>query len=255
MSYQFVYDKEQVIRYAKLFIADINENPYFTKYVFLASRRKYNPSVGLHEKSCFFRKVVRDSDPEAFYSVLRSYEVPYDALDSVPQDSLVIYCCINPRSMIKGYMDFKSKVEKSIEQIMVYGSNSSLNIFKKLETKLKSSIHASIAEKKYIELDVDTKDEEKVKRVWEIIHEHKLEKSTICTIETRGGYHIVFDNISLGKIGRTKLWKEFNSDEWKYEGENVKGMKIIKLYVELRNDPTQPVPGTYQGGFKVRFVD
>jgi hypothetical protein len=76
-----------------------------------------------------------------------------------------------------------------------------------------------------------------------------------CVVETHGGYHVVMDNIFLPKSEKSKLWKEFNKPEYKFEGTDVRGKKITKSYVDVRSDPSPPIPGTIQGGFNVRFID
>ena len=120
----------------------------------------------------------------------------------------------------------------------------------KLLSKVKSNLHASIASKPFIELDIDTKDLEVVARIRRAIQ--PFLEWAICTIETHGGYHVIF---KIDKEPRGRMYREFNSDKWVYAGTARDGRSIVKDYVDVRSDPSPPVPGTYQAGFPVKFLD
>lgn len=255
--YKFVHDKSQILKFAELFLPVIEEEPYFVLFMYLAARRKYNPVILNRDRACFNRKIIRKPSPQSFYELIRQYEVPLDAYtsskgDPLPNDAMVVYCVVNPRCTLKAWQKLQPKVwDKTIDKML--NNHDDLGFFKKLDEEYKSCLHASQV-KKYIELDIDTKDEAVLEKVRKFLSPNYLPFIT-CTIETQGGYHIVLDFHSMGKELRGKMYQHFQSADYKFKGKDIQGKTITKLYVDVRNDPVQPVPGTYQAGFKVRFVD
>lgn len=270
MSYKIVYDKAEVIKFFNLFFSDLNEDPMFVQFLYLASRRKYDTEMKLHEGTCFERKIVKYADADYFYRLIKGYEVPlgtYTQRDGTPvsQKALVLYCTLNPRSMLKGWFALSSKMGKQIENYVKNparsasaprsGAEEKVKFFKNLNSELKSCVHASVGEKRYVEIDVDTKEPEMLGKVISFLSAEHFLEDIMATIETRGGYHIIFKNDQLGKEKKSKLWKEFKKDEYSFQGYDVNGKPIKKWYAEIRSDAIEPVPGTIQGGFEVKFVD
>lgn len=162
-------------------------------------------------------------------------------------NTLVLYLVINPRSMTKTFIKLQTQVMNHLAQL----SSGKLSDFKmnNIMSTFEKYIHSSIAEKPYIEIDIDTKDMIIVENIRQ--HLQPFIPFIICTIETNGGYHVIF---KINKVSRGNLYKVFTSEQWKFNTIDRIGNKVIKKYVDIRSDPCSPIPGTLQGGFKVKFL-
>jgi len=243
-----IYDVKQIKQYADLFLPCIDEDPHNVLYLYLASRRKYCPDMK-KDKTCFEKKLLTEFDGDYLCKMIRRYEalVP---IHIVPKESLVVYCAINPRSALKGATKLQNKISTYLEDYILNNQNS-LSL-RKIESIYKSCVHSSVAERRYIELDIDTKDEKVIEKVKQFLTSDYL-SYLVCTIETHGGYHVVFKD--MDKILKQRMYRHFTSKLYKFQGTNIKGKSITKSYVDVRSDPAQPIPGTIQGGFNVRFCD
>lgn len=253
--YNLVWDSDSVQEFAEIFFAGMDKEPYDVQLTYLACRRKYNIAVR-HQNHCFGRAIVRCEEPYLFYELVRKYEVPMDAYNSeepLPNDAMVIYCTLNPRHTLKAWSVLNIEVTKlMVDSALTCGEPS--DKLKKIDSLYKNALHVSRSKKKYFELDVDTKDPSVVKKIEDFLETNDLVNDKICTIETHGGYHIVFDTDVLGKDGRCKIHKEFTKPEYKERTTNINGNAIYRDLVEISSDPCCPIPGTIQGGFKVRFI-
>jgi hypothetical protein len=265
--YRLIYDKAALLRFFNMFFSDIGNKPYEVALMYLAYRRKYNPSVIIHEATCFDRKIVKYSDENIFYQLVRSYEIPSDGYTTreglpAPEDAMVIYCMLNPRSTVKAWGMLQKEMSNAMEHTLLQKERSSNDPnkssvpkeWKRIDSLYKNCVHKSRSRKPYFELDVDTKDPEVIERVATFLR--TLDTSSwICTIETRGGYHVVFDTEKLGKTGRSAVYKEFTDKSYKVPTTSFDGKNIVKDLVEICSDPVEPIPVTVQGGFNVKFVE
>jgi hypothetical protein len=221
--------------------------------MFMAARRKYWPKHDNIGTTCFNRTIVKND--ANFLSVVRRYEVPVGVYTTragkiIPDQALALYCLLNPRSMIKAWGKMQKIMAVRMESEILHGQSQD---YTRMESDFKTCVHKSVAEKLYVELDIDTKDEIIVRKVIKLVR--PMEEHLRCIVETRGGYHVVMDNIHISKEQKSLLWRTFSTDEYKFDGHDVRGKPIRKSYVDVRSDPSPPIPGTIQGGFNVRFVD
>ena len=97
-----------------------------------------------------------------------------------------------------------------------------------------SEIHRTCGQKVFIDFDIDSKDEETIRRAINLV-DGKCE-----LLETRGGFHLMIRSKDAKTGFSEKLW--------------------YKKHTELSDvsaDPHSMIPccGTWQGGFTPRFVD
>merc|ERR1712224_695582 len=93
--------------------------------------------------------------------------------------------------------------------------------------------------RRWLKLDVDTKDSALVERL-----QHCLKGAAIIfAAETRGGYHVLFEK---GPWCRELYDLERNVNE------NVPNKEDRWITIEANNGPMIAIPGTNQGGFLVR---
>jgi len=250
--YQLIWDPTQIQRFQDLFCTGLDN--YFIKYMFLAARRKYDSKQKRDGTTCFNRQII-SRQTRSLQNLVQRYEVPvgtYTSSDDNPisQDALVVYFLLNPRNIVKGYNKFSKKVSDQLcESIFTLREVP----FYKMISEFKSCIHSTSGEKAYVELDVDTKNPHIIQKILDVVY--PLQNYIVCTIETNGGYHIIFDNNSLTKDEKSVLWKTFNTSEYKFESTDFNGKSITKSYVDIRSDPSPPIPGTLQGGFAVNFIE
>lgn len=234
-----IYDEKAIKEFGNMFVSSIGTQDH-VKYMFLQSRNKYNDSKGKNAQVA--RSIVTSPCINKFVNIIQNYR-----FDNYDPNTLVVYFAINPRSMVKAF----TKTQTQVMDYLLKVTNGNKSDFKitNLLSHLKSNIHSSTSEKTYIELDIDTKDSTIVDKIRTKIQPF-LEYIT-CTIETHGGYHVIF---KIHKQPRGEMYKVFNSNEWNFNGINRIGKNIIKRFVDVRADPTAPVPGTLQAGFEVKFL-
>lgn len=246
-THYLVYDEQQVKQFAALIGPGMHQ-------LFIAARPKYsrppgmkreeadefvssdatdNPEVDNHPKQdkssirarhMSPRNLV-DADPEAFLSAVRKYEVPLtfykDRGILIPTDNMVIYSTTNPRNP-------RQAAKKLATELLNAGfDHRDDDYFNHLESHLTSAIMSSKQKTNWVTIDIDDKSE--YAEVRDLLKSFGM---TPTVIETRGGYHVLFDPVHP-KTGQ--VYKAFSKKH-------------------TMGDTFAPVPGTIQGGFPVRFV-
>lgn len=175
--------------------------------------------------------------------------VDKDGETPIPPDALVLYAHIIPRDVLQAIAQTQVTVMQDLS-LGVCQVRSDL-VEGKHPWKV---LHANMARtpapfyKKLRHLDIDTKEPSHLKRVAALLQEHSIEPKAV--IETRNGFHIVYDHDALNKMAHKAMYelhkasalvdKPRDGDYWfnMSKGENV------------------AIPGTIQAGnFCVRYVD
>ncbi len=141
--------------------------------------------------------------------------------------------------MIKAYNEFNISVNKWLFEDLTCETKH-LELYRKLDVKLFSSIHKSKSKSNYFILDVDKKDETLLKDIISKIKDNGVEDKFIRWVsETRGGYHIILDrNEMTGKFIHFII--------------NSYSNLLQKNVIEFRKETMTPIPGLLQGGFEVK---
>ncbi len=217
--HNIVYDEEQIKRFAELI--GIN---YETHHLHIIARPKYNKTIKF-KTHYMSPRTIHALTNEQFVEAVKRYEMPvgyYKDSDNVvcPVNSLVLYCTTNPRCNKKAVRKFMHEMLDSlIANERSFGNS--------LNGRLNSCVMASKDKTRFITVDID--DKKDLKEVLEFLKENNI--TPVANIETRGGYHLL-----LNANNRVELVFE------KFGKKHTIG------------DISCPVPGTYQGGFPVRFV-
>lgn len=222
--HKFVYDPEQIRRFARL----INSNKG-AHQIFLSARPKYQSSEEksqgkqIQNKHISPKMVVNMSEDE-LVRVVQSYERPIGAyldrnLAVIRTEMLVIYMTTNFRDT--------RKAGKKLAGELLEAAFDNPEYFDNLNARLTSCVMSSKGKTDLITIDIDSKEE------YPEVRQFLREKGIVhIVVETRGGYHVMFHP------------DEHASDVFmKFNGKHSMG------------DIFCPIPGTYQGGFPVRFVD
>ena len=224
--YNLIYDEEQVKRFARLIDTEngIHE-------VFIMARKKYDESKeGMkNNKSGFMSpKYFYGYDANSYLHIVQNYEKRIgNYLDKegnpYPDNTLVVYSTTNPRCGKKA----ANKFMKEIMDNLFAENQESCGIFNSLDKRLHSCIMSSKDKTKFITIDIDNKSE--YNEVLEYLKSIDLLPEAV--IETHGGYHVLLPvNKSLNLVFE------------KFSKKHTMG------------DISCPIPGTFQGGFPVRFV-
>ena len=148
---------------------------------------------------------------------------------------MVMYIDLEPRSSIKAMNElFKQYNDELVLNAFGLKDKNYRNLKRYLSwSKIRSVLAKNKSRRLYCDIDIDIKDEILLN---EILHIVSKLNNKIC-IETKNGYHIVIPN-------EKKIVAELYE---KYK--NIEEVEIHNKQVQI------PIPGTLQGGFKVRLIE
>lgn len=269
-NYQIIWSEEQVEKFADLFFTDYIDDQ--VAVIQLMSRRKYDPenSESLGHHTVLKRHILHPDNK--LLQKLRQLEVPYGTFvgkngeKPITQQSLVVYTSLNPKSMLQGWIRTNNELMDAIVRD-IYTTKSGLStenarLVHKLESKLASSICKNISEKRYLDIDVDSKEYPYLDYVLHTIRK-EIGIPEKAIIETRGGYHVIVDKRMMDKNASRKLWEAIQCKEFDYQGSkypttfmatNFSGESVKQTWISMIADTQVPTPGTIQGGFQVKLV-
>lgn len=244
MSYLLVHDLKQVEQFCQLFIP--NEKKLAIVFVLFA-RKKYDPSLpkpeyllgrtiisGETSASVATREIQKMQIPLGLYTGDNDYPIPNDAL--------CLYCLIRPKDMVRALMKTVSTCVTSLNDGTKLGNP--LSMFKRDIGTSNANVDSKLTQ-----IDLDSKDPTILQEVKELFA--KVHISPLLTIETRGGYHIIYEKTS--QIDHKTLW-EYTSKHIR-EGIANDGKKYTDKIFSITNEPNVIVPGTIQGRFQARIVN
>jgi len=230
-----IWSELEVEKYVNNILPELQFDEVFVMLMFFRSKYVSNTN----ENMTLSRKLIREKDPKLVLSKIKKissqkhfYMKTYEEL---PEKGKCIYIDPNPKSTIKGYNKFVKEVNSnlySITKSLMNNNDVNFKYFKRLDMNLFSCIHSSRSRLIYYLIDFDIKDEDVLNNIYE-----KIEKYVKCIIETKNGYHMLINvtNESIMKIFSIRKELENNDS------------------IEFKKDFCNPVPGTLQAGFKVRF--
>lgn len=231
MTYQLIHDETQVQKFLNL-IPDLGPNEKL--YGCLFARKKYDPElIKSNDKTQLSRFL---SSKELFIPRLKQLEVKEGAYSlknrTVRNESLVVYAMPNPRDMVQASWATIERLQKCIKH--------KAERFNPVQETI-SAAQKSKGNQIYVTLDLDNKDMlAKLLKVMCLNEAQHLDKQ-YYVIETRGGYHILVNKFIFKDV------KDCRPIDW-YK-------RIKELGVDNIGDMLSPVPGTYQGGFPVKFIN
>lgn len=249
--YNFIHEENEIRKFYDLFYKDTFEGDSDIVYMIsMTFRYKYSNEnmKSRMSDSMFARKIIKKDDYEKFLKSLRQYNHEID--EDLPSECGVLYATLNPRSAFKALTEFSEKMNK-----WMYTTITTKKMDKSItniDSMIKSCIQNQSHQQKYIQLDLDVKDDEYMSTVKEFLDENNITPK--CVIETRGGYHYILDSEHLSNHQKTEIFTG-RLKQLKYEGFDRNGKGMTKNVIDIiSHNPMSPIPGTYQGGFKVRFV-
>ena len=249
--YELIHDLDQIRKFERMFYAPSTDSTFV---IYLAARKKYDPrmkkSNGL---SCFSRKKIHyasSSTPARLEFDLQSYMVPMGSYriraaagrdnedeEIIRPEAMAIYGSVNPRDTVKAAAELFGTMSTQLTG-QGQGSGTSQTFAKVAARHMSHLMRYGI--RNFITIDLDTKKQEVYSQV---IADLKARVAIYAIIETRGGYHIILAKDDMDKA--SKADKRFIYTD-------LKEREAIDM---VSNDLFSPVPGTLQGGHRVRFVD
>lgn len=202
-----------------------HEGPYLA---YMSARKKYCAAIDkTHE--CFNRVIVRNAK-----NVLRTIE-SYSA-DDLPPESLAVYFSVNPRNLEEAGLETTTYMISQMRSKNTYAAAS-------LDKEFFSNAQ-KFQKKQYIVLDLDYKPRYEEIKVLLVMHSIAPK----IVIETRGGFHFLVSVDTLTRDAGMFIHKVLAKMTFTTDDGNVKNL------VDILSNPFSPLPGTIQGGFKVKMV-
>lgn len=225
-----LYDEQYVAEFAEAVLPELKKDEVLLLY--MAARKKYGGVSRSHE--LLSRKILKDTSPGYFLSKVKQLAdvggIYSDKAtgEILPARSLAVYVDIMPKSTMNAFKTFNNDMLVWLYENL-HSSSFDQTLFRHMDRKLFSAIHRSNSRKPYWIIDLDKDDYDLCMGIVS-----GYEKEDIVWIsKTHGGYHIIVKrNNNSARMIRTLL--EDN------------------MYVVDVGHEATPVPGTYQGGAKVK---
>ena len=239
----FIYNLNDIKQFGSIF--NLNQK-HLALCLYLTVRRKYYPT--LSRGAIIVNRITvtggDDFEKRLYQNILR-LETPIGSYTDgdiiVPNEALALYVNIEPKDTVKALTRTLSRCMEAISDREEIPDAYALY----REEISKSEVKGI----KYRQIDLDTKDINKVKQVDELIT--TLEIPILICIETRGGFHIVYKDDITKETKR--LLHEFKQNT-SFCKLNVEGKMVTDHWFSITSSPRVIMPGTYQGGFPTRII-
>lgn len=197
----------------------------FQYYVSLFARKKYAPShpALVHDKTVLKRFTCKK---ENLKEKLKQLECPFGAYTgkdgrAIPLESTAVYISPSPRDLRKAAFKTLQQLSLKLEKDDDFNPRS----------VVMNSIQISHPKDKTLVFDIDSKDEELLRKLCAVVVNH-------CTvISTRGGFHILITAEDLKNV-------EYFEKNW---------YQTLSKAADVTGDALVPIVGTLQGGTHVPF--
>lgn len=226
-----IHNPDDIKRFGRIFGIDKRN---LAMCLYLTLRRKYYPSAS--QGTIILNRVVvgggHDFEDKLYRHILR-LETPigsyFDSGHEIPDGVLALYVIVDPKDTVKA-------LSRSLSRCVEAFTNEEEEIPNGLNLFREELAKSNLTGYKYRQIDLDTKETERVELVNKLLKELKVE--VLICIETRGGFHIVYRDIGDKIMNKTLHEFKQRSKDW---------FSII-------NQPMVIMPGTYQGDFPARII-
>lgn len=224
-----VWNIDYLIDFRDIVLPDLVNDEVFVAV--LVARKKYCKTLPRSEEILDLRIIKRKEDfVRKIRRFLRVSDV--DFLDKngnyIPKTAMAAYIDIYPKSCLKALKEFNDLIKNWMYDA-IYTKDFPLELFRKIDTKLKSSIHKTNSRKPHKIVDIDSKDESLIK---------SLPDGRRWITETKNGFHVIYLNPDSELMKELHQFRQAHKNSDVYEFQWHQGQTVI--------------PGTLQGGFAVR---
>ncbi len=236
-TYNLIKNEDETKHFIEKVLQPLNNDEVYI--VVLTARKKYCPTIS-SSLEVVSRDIIRNNDTNKIMRKLRKMSIVEGLYtdkneDIIPNEAFALYVLPEPRSMLKAYNEFNIIINKWLFEDLTCEIKH-LELYRKLDIKLFSSIHKSKSKSNYFIIDIDKKDENLLKNILYVIPSKEFDyNNNIQWIsETRGGWHIILNrNNETGKFIHELMNKHIPD-------------------VEFRKETMTPIVGCSQGGFVVK---
>lgn len=228
-----IYDINETKDFIERVLVPLEDDEVFL--LLLNTRKKHCPEELSRSEEVLSREIIRDSDVDKVIRKIKKLSctegiyMDRNTLKPVSTSCMSLYILLDPRSVLKGYGDFIEEVNKMIYDSFK-GESKNLELYRRIDIKLFSAVHKNRSRRLFNIVDIDKKDDAILDKVTDLLKGHIKWIS-----ETHGGFHVI-------------VKKE-------YEAGVILYTKIAKMeYLEILKEPMSPVPGSFQGGFRVKGI-
>lgn len=223
-KYKIIYDEQLVQDFLNLLPKENEDEIY---YLSLFARKKYCPElIWSNDKTQLKRLTSKKKD---IIKKIKQLEIEYGLYDLngriVPQESLVMYIHPNPRSQLKAARHLMRKLTD-----IICDNSKGFNIH---QESLSSLQHCK-SKGYFIDFDFDMSKD--LFNMDTMIYPY-INREATKIVETRGGYHVL--------VEVDKVTQEYKKSFY----------KNLSVASDVSGDCMIPIPGTIQGGFKVKIIN
>ena len=243
--HEFMWNPSDVKEFAKLF--NIKEK-HLAMCIYLTARRKYYPE--LSDISLIVnRGIVCGGDyfENDFHRTILKLNTPIECYEDeglpIPTEAFGIYVIINPKDTFKA---LAASMFRCVDHISK--GEEMINAFKAFKVELPKT---SLKTDKYKQIDIDTKEVGKISSVNDLFE--SLQFKPLLSVETRGGFHIVYNCEAENIKQINKSFYEFKQNTLMIKS-NPKHKPTKDYWFSVTKEPMIILPGTFQGGFKTRII-
>lgn len=279
-----IYDEDQVEEFYRRVISSQERTEFDVDFFCIAARKKY---MSEEEKqatrmgdTCMMEKtVVKKDDISLFMNKLHKVDAGLDWLTSnngtrIPRSCMVFYMNINHTDMIyalKGLkMDLAVLEGELFDCLKKKGLLENIgNKVKGLNTLVLKAYQnpSNVSNKTWIDIDFDVSPENfSFTEIKEVMSSLKFKEESYVVIQTRGGYHILVNTPWISAYN-----KEYSKSFKEGEKFNKKGLLSVDKVISglekalvgkgfeakeiiINRNGMVPIPGTIQGGVRVRIL-
>lgn len=254
VHHKIIHSKDQIIEFANTCFRISNSTEAITTG--LVARKKYHEALSSH--SACVADIIQEGtiDAEKFYRYVLRFEVPLGSYidiktgEIIPDSAFAVYVDLDVKDTSKA---LSSTLNEMMNKLHYFFVNRKLPIEnKELEniksyTRYRKIIRSTYAvqQNKLIQIDIDTKDKDELTIIKNKLTETGVKNKTIMVVETKGGYHLVFesdksiDNKSLYLWCKTTEISKLDS----------LSRSMTDTVVTIKPHASVILPGTYHGGF------
>lgn len=280
MKNELIFDKVELFYFYKYILPELKE--YQVHFLNLISRSKYcknKQELVLTKHNSVAKKIVRQNSFKRFMTAIHKLEANQEAyIDDneiyIPKESLALYINLAPSDSKQALKLFNEKISN------IYFNNSKEYVektLKRLDALMLTCYSKATIKKSYIDIDLDIPKEfapYKNRNLNKYLNSHDLK---YYWVDTHSGYHLLIDKnasnltFSVSNIldAIYMFFTEFISNSYSktniYLTENCSEFKKCffikndnnKIFCEIKVNENNsiPIPGTLQGGYKVKVLN
>ena len=280
-----IYDEEQVKEFYRKVIDSQPRTEFDTDFFCIAARKKYmtqeeKDATRMGDTTLMEKTIVKKGDMSLFLNKLHKVDASLDWLASnngtrIPRSCMVFYMNINHTDMIYALknlkMDIATMEGELLDCLKKKGTLENIgNKVKGLNTMVLKAYQdpKNVAKRNWVDIDLDVSPENfTFPEIKDVMDSLKFEEDKYVVIQTRGGYHILVSTPWISLYN-----KEYSKRFTEGERFNKKGLlsvdKVIRRLeralddkgfeakeITVNKNGMVPIPGTLQGGAKVKLLN